>query len=351
MRRDRLFGIMLVWLMFPLIGLAQQDDMYFVPKKEKKEVKTKTQTVVQKTPEQLKDSVERRSSGYSFSYEQPYSAASDERDVDEYNRRYRLVDAAQQSEEQADYSAAIGEDSLDERGWVNGFEGSDEDYACARRILLFCSPTVGIPVSSPLYWDLCYGPSSIYWNVYNDGFYAYAFPSYWNSWYCAPWDAGFWWTFRYSSPYWGFGFGWGYPYYGWGYPYWHYPPHYHHSYAWNMHPTTRVGRPAVGRPVSGRPSAGVSTRGARVNRSYTTSGRGARTTTRSTTVVPNRSTTTTRTPNRANRSYQQSTEGVRVSPSGSRVNRSSGSSVIRQSTGGVSRGARVGGGGVSRGRR
>lgn len=351
MRRNRLFGIMLAGLMFPLIAWAQQDDMYFVPTKQKKEVKTQPQTVVRETPDQYGDSVRSYSPGYSFSYEEPYSAAND-RDVDEYNRRYRLVEAKDSADAgMEDYGYTIGEDSLDDSGWVNGFEGSDEDYACARRILMFCSPTIGIPVSSPLYWDLCYGPASIYWNVYNDGWYAYAFPTCWNSWYYAPWDAGFWWTFRYSSPYWGFGFGWGYPYYGWGwgYPYWH---HHYHDYAWNRHPVTRVGRPAVGRPVSGRSGVGSTTRGARVNRTYPTSGRSARTTTtRVNSTYSNRTTTTTRSQNRANRSYQ-STGTRRISPasSGSTIGRSSGS-VIRQSTGGVSRGARVSGGGVSRGRR
>lgn len=347
MRRDRLFGIMLVWLMFPLNNLAQQDDMYFVPQKEKKEVKKPPQKNDTDNIELVADSVATRSSGYSFSYEEPYSA--NERDVDEYNRRYHLVDSSVTGGN-TDDEVTAAESTADERGWVNGFEGSEEDYACARRILLFCSPSVGIPVSSPLYWDLCYGPSSIYWNVYDDGFYAYAFPTYWNSLYYAPWDAGYWWTFRYSYPYWGFGFGWGYPYYyGWRYPYWHH--HHYPHYAWNMHSTNRVGRPAVGRPVPGRTGVSVSNRGARVSRSYTTSNRGARTTTtRVNSTNSNRKpVTTTRSQNRANRSYQSTTTN-RVSPSNTGVSRSSGTTV-RQSTGGVSRGARVSGGGVSRGRR
>ena len=60
--------------------------------------------------------------------------------------------------------------------WVNGFEGSQDDYEYAMRIVRFRNPRYAIPVSSPLYWDVVYGLPSWDWNVYDDGLYAYVFP-------------------------------------------------------------------------------------------------------------------------------------------------------------------------------
>mgnify|MGYP001423127249 CR=1 FL=1 len=57
----------------------------------------------------------------------------------------------------------------------NGFDGSEDDYEYAMRIVRFRNPRFAIPISSPLYWDVVYGVNSWDWNVYDDGFYAYAF--------------------------------------------------------------------------------------------------------------------------------------------------------------------------------
>ena len=71
----------------------------------------------------------------------------------------------------------IEEKPLNERGeWVNGFEGSQDDYEYAMRIVRFRNPRYAIPVSSPLYWDVVYGLPSWDWNVYDDGLYALRFP-------------------------------------------------------------------------------------------------------------------------------------------------------------------------------
>ena len=73
----------------------------------------------------------------------------------------------------------IEEKPYGERGeWVNGFEGSQDDYEYAMRIIRFRSPRYAIPVSSPLYWDVVYGGYASWdWNIYEDGLYAYVFPT------------------------------------------------------------------------------------------------------------------------------------------------------------------------------
>lgn len=168
----------------PLLGYAQVDDMYFVPKKEAKPVQQQKVTVPQKQVQEAENIL--------ICPETSIPAGECTRDVDEYNRRYRFDESLPGD------SAVVMAADEEEGEWVNGFKGSDADYAYTKRILRFYTPTVGIPVSSPLYWDLCYGPNSIYWNVYDDGIYAYAFPSSWNS--------------LYYSPYFTYSWGW-HPYY------------------------------------------------------------------------------------------------------------------------------------------
>ena len=156
------------------------------------------------------------------------------RDVDEYNRRYTSRDNNFSMENDTLY---IEEKPLNERGeWVNGFEGSQDDYEYAMRIVRFRNPRYAIPVSSPLYWDVVYGLPSWDWNVYDDGLYAYVFPTYTNR---------LWWDWRWNYPYgasWGFSWGWSSPWYynSWYYPgywgggywggYWGYHHHHHHHY-------------------------------------------------------------------------------------------------------------------------
>lgn len=134
------------------------------------------------------------------------------RDVDEYNRRYTSRDNNFSMENDTLY---IEEKPLNERGeWVNGFEGSQDDYEYAMRIVRFRNPRYAIPVSSPLYWDVVYGLPSWDWNVYDDGLYAYVFPTYTNR---------LWWDWRWNYPYgasWGFSWGWSSP---WYYNSWYYP--------------------------------------------------------------------------------------------------------------------------------
>ena len=161
------------------------------------------------------------------------------RDVDEYNRRYTSRDNNFSMENDTLY---IEEKPLNERGeWVNGFEGSQDDYEYAMRIVRFRNPRYAIPVSSPLYWDVVYGLPSWDWNVYDDGLYAYVFPTYTNR---------LWWDWRWNYPYgasWGFSWGWSSPWYynSWYYPgywgggywggYWGYHHHHHHHHDEDEH--------------------------------------------------------------------------------------------------------------------
>ncbi|MGL4519247.1 MAG: hypothetical protein ACRCUJ_06130 [Phocaeicola sp.] len=225
-------------LALPLVALAQnkEDDLYFIPTKKKTEKVTiqerevtatqPTTTVYTEAPTTV---VVRDASGK-------------QRDIDEYNRRYTSRQNKFSVEEDVLY---VEEKPLNERGeWVNGFEGSQDDYEYAMRIVRFRNPRYAIPVSSPLYWDIVYGLPSWNWNVYDDGLYAYAFPTFSNRlWWDWRWSSpsfGFGWNSFYGGGYWGgsyWGSGWGM---GWGGGYWggHWGGHHHHP-AWGARPYYR----------------------------------------------------------------------------------------------------------------
>ena len=205
-------SLMIACLPFGLMAQNANDDLYFIPKK--------------KTEKATKVVVEKKSTPTTV-YASPASTVvvkdvnGNVRDVDEYNRRYTSRDNTFMVENDTLY---IEEKPYDERGeWVNGFEGSQSDYEYAMRIVRFRNPRFAIPVSSPLYWEVVYGLPSWEWNIFDDGFYAYVFPTYSNS---------LWWNWRYS-----WGFSWGSSWYcgnywhnpHWGYTPWHYS-HWHHSH-------------------------------------------------------------------------------------------------------------------------
>lgn len=233
--------LMVLMAGLPWLAMAQSndDDLYFVPKKEKRVEKKETTRPVQN-----------RSSNTTV-FAAPGSTvvvkdvSGKTRNIDEYNRRYTARDNKFESKNDTLY---IEEKPYGERGeWVNGFEGSQDDYEYAMRIVRFRNPRYAIPVSSPLYWDVVYGAfPSWEWNVYDDGFYAYVFPTFSNP---------LWWDWRWNwsigGPRWGFGWSWSSPYYysSWygpnfyggywggygpfGYPGWG-GPHPHHGpyYSW-----------------------------------------------------------------------------------------------------------------------
>ena len=227
MKKPVLVSLLMVFLPF-LVMAQSNDDLYFIPKKktEKKVTSGIPAKVViekEKTPTTV--------------YTAPGSTVvvkdveGNLRDVDEYNRRYTSRDNTFSMENDTLY---IEEKPYNERGeWVNGFEGSQSDYEYAMRIIRFRNPRYAIPVSSPLYWEVVYTLPSWEWNVFDDGYYAYAFPTYTNRLW---WD----WRFDYS---WGWRSSWYYnSWYGpryWYGSYWGGWPHYHHHhhhhyphYAW-----------------------------------------------------------------------------------------------------------------------
>lgn len=238
----------------PWLAMAQStDDLYYLPKKEaKKEVKT-TVSPVHRTDVQP---VTRSQSSETVVLRSPASTvvvkdvAGKVRDIDAYNRRYTSRDNRFSMQNDTLY---VEEKPYSERGeWVNGFEGSQSDYEYAMRIVRFRSPRYAIPVSSPLYWDIVYGGAAFpswEWNVFDDGFYAYVFPSssnplWWDwrfnwslagpswgwrsSWYYRNWYAPYWSTAWYGGWYGGYWGGY------WGG--WHgYYPHYPHYVGWHGH--------------------------------------------------------------------------------------------------------------------
>ena len=227
MKKIVLFSLMMVCLPFIMVAQNANDDLYFIPKKktEKKETTGTPAKVVIESEKKAPTTV----------YASPGSTVvvkdvkGNTRDVDEYNRRYTSRDNTFTMENDTLY---IEEKPYNERGeWVNGFEGSQTDYEYAMRIVRFRNPRFAIPVSSPLYWEVVYTLPSWEWNVFDDGLYAYAFPTYTNS---------LWWDWRYNYSW---GWGWHSPWYYsswytpgfwyggyWGHHHHHYAPHWHHHH-------------------------------------------------------------------------------------------------------------------------
>ena len=161
--------VLLLVLAFPLMSLAQHDDIYFVPTKEKKVViVTDADNVV------LLDDEE-------YYYEDEYA-------YDEYTTG-------------------------------DAYLYDNEDYLYSTRLLRFRSPNGYM--GSNLYWDLIYNSGMNDWTFYDDGYYINVYPTYSNPVY-------YWPTYRYNHWSWN---SWYYPNYSWNYNYWGY--HCHPSYIWH----------------------------------------------------------------------------------------------------------------------
>ena len=211
-----LFALCLPWM---VAAQSIDDDLYYVPSKDKKEKKQEKKVTVTAPAEEIVV----KSNAPTTVYTSPGNTTvvvqdrkGNTRDVDEYNRRY---DSRENDFVMEDDTLYIKEKAVpDPEGeWVNGFDGSEDDYEYAMRIVRFRNPRYAISISSPYYWDVVYGLDTWNWNVYTDGMYAYAFPTFSNR---------LWWDWRYNSYGWG-----GYPYYGWG----GYSPYYSYggwSYGW-----------------------------------------------------------------------------------------------------------------------
>ena len=225
MKKIVLFSLLMVCLPFMALAQSGNDDLYYIPKKKKTEkvqaktvVKTEQTSVMGNGTQVTAPIVVRDVNGNT-------------RDLDEYNRRYSSRENEFTYENDTLY---IQEKPYLEQGeWVNGFQGSQDDYDYAMRIIRFRSPSFAVSVSSPYYWDIISLGYSSNWNVFDTGMYAFAFPTFANNW---------WWDWRYNSAFsiryypsnWLYRSHWCYSYdwYGWG----HYPYHTHHSPWHGFHP-------------------------------------------------------------------------------------------------------------------
>lgn len=246
MKKIVFLSLLALCLPWTLAAQSVEDDLYYVPSKKKAEQKTEQtgEQTVRKAPENVVVVETQKPVVCTNSGNTTTIVVKDKkgnvRDVDEYNRRYNSKE----------YDFTQNEDTLyieekavpDPEGeWVGGFDGSQDDYEYAMRLIRFRNPRYAISISSPLYWDVVYGLNSWDWNVYTDGLYAYAFPTFTNR---------LWWDWRYNSygwglgwPYYGWNWGWGgwysgwyggwyagwggwYGGWGWGWPYYHYPHYY-----------------------------------------------------------------------------------------------------------------------------
>ncbi|MEG2855212.1 hypothetical protein [Bacteroides sp.] len=288
-------------LALPLVGMMAQsndDDLYFIPSKEKA-----APAPVKRTPAKREVTTNIYTSPGTTVVVQDRKGKT--RDIDEYNRRYEARDNEFVMEDDTLFVQEKARPDLDGE-WVNGeFNGSREDYEYAERIIRFRNPRYAISISSPLYWDVVYGSNSWDWNVYSDGLYAYAFPTFSNR---------LWWDWRFNSYGSSWGFGFGSPYYagsywgGWYGGYWGggwggYWGHHHHGYypGWGgggHYPSWGGGSWDSNRVYTNRRSSGRSEYSNGIRRQEGSSIRGEGSSTRR--VVGTRTSTGTRSYDRSN---------------------------------------------------
>ncbi|MBO7418817.1 MAG: hypothetical protein J6U14_07785 [Bacteroidaceae bacterium] len=213
--------LLLMAMCSPFLVLAQNvvDDLYYVPSKTKTE---QAKAAEQKTEaDAARKTVVVKSNTPSTTVVVPRGTKvvvsgnkQNKRSVDEYNRRY----TNSESNESAVVSGETNYDSELDGEWVNGFDGNQDDYEYATRIIRFRNPRFAISISSPYYWDIVYGYNSWEWNVFVDDYYAYVFPT---------WTNRLWWDWRFTTAGWGWYNTWYSPWYtswygGWGWSPWRY---------------------------------------------------------------------------------------------------------------------------------
>ncbi len=208
------------------------DDIYYIPGATRDNVETAfspVPSIAQEETKVLKKEATQQAQAYEKS--DLARAQRDTRDFTEIQNKYASL-LADENQEEVDSLIYYNEET---GYWVDGFDGSEMDRDYAERLIRFHGPFTRIPYWSPLYDQFVYfnDPN---WNVYVDGNYAYAFPSWSNRWYDSyrfnswgnPWRFSF-----------GFGSSWGYPSYWGGYYggyYGMYDPFYspfYSSFYWN----------------------------------------------------------------------------------------------------------------------
>ncbi len=282
-----------------------EDDIYFTPSDKNPVVeKRENERVVQQAVVVADD--------YGDS---SYNTTYNERDVDEYNRRYYFddtasyVDSLYENQEEPEMTYYM--ESGDEGYYIDDFEGSAMDFEYAERIRRFHNPKFTIHISNPAYNDIYFMSGTGDWNIYVDGSYAWVTPTWTNPYY---WNY-MWSPYSYSSFSWGWGYGYGYGYYGWygnHYRPWYYgnyhrPPHYNNK----PHYATSYRKSTTGRNT-------VSTRNTVGTRSTTSSSSTRSTGTSSSTSSSSRTRVSSSTP-----SSSSSSSGVSSSSTSSRTRSSS----------------------------
>ena len=208
----RLFLLSVFVGAMPLTMAAQDDDLYFTPKK------------------RAKTEVSEINDRYDFDRPAYYSGSN--RNVDEYNRRGKLKS----------YYQKIGADSLGND--IIEFHEGDGTYGVAD-----LDSTIAIYPGSERYYDDDADSDFAYSRRMGrfDGFYGYWDPAFYGSYWGSPYWRGYYgwydpWYDPWYSPYYAGWYGgwyspWRYNYYGWGWPYYGYgwgggwyAPHWHYTY-------------------------------------------------------------------------------------------------------------------------
>lgn len=199
----------------PVFLYAQtNDDLYFQPKKKNKvEKKNKTENGFH---------FEVLEHDTLFIPNEPANASLSENEIDAYNRRYSNGTTSYENAYNGNDTLYIPDNTQSVTEY-SGLSADEDEYVYSQRLMRFHSPTVGVYISSPYYWDICYTRPGIYW--YDPWYTPFAYD----------------WCF---------------------YPSWHYYPHYHRPYYWGhwgWNYPHYVGRP-VHRPIyrpGTRPTQGI----------------------------------------------------------------------------------------------
>ena len=169
-----------------------EDDLYYVSSKNQKatSVKSTTSTTPTKQNNSATTVVNVKSPSNSTVVVRRHNTTNrNTRNVDEYNRRY---DTNAANSDNSDYNNgndvndndtlfideynnnsnkgsrrtySRNNDSDLDGQWVDDFDGTDDDYEYATRIIRFRNPRFAVSISSPYYWDLVYGCMNS-WDLY-----------------------------------------------------------------------------------------------------------------------------------------------------------------------------------------
>ena len=192
MKRNVLFLLLAMTVSASSLAQNTDDDMYFIPSK-------KTAKPAVQTPQSIEEAAMGNGVGQ----------------FDEYTRRGTYIGSDQAFNDTLSYENMPQPNFETDSCWVNGFHGTADDYEYAREIIRYRNPRYAIPYGTQLYFDILTFADPWLWNIYDDGFYLYCFPTFTNRW---------WWDWRYNH--WGL---WRSNYY---YSYWGWHRHRYYANPW-----------------------------------------------------------------------------------------------------------------------